>query len=187
MRRGQGLLERSTSPIGAQDKRVSVLLRPRIHARFPIRNTKALRRLAAKADAAAVATDLQVSSQSQAVNRALRSARDTASLASERYQKGLSSYLDVAEAQRASLQAERQETQLARSAGGFNHSACEGARARRARRPRPDEAEGPHGRRSAANPNGIFGFAIGGFSHAIGCRVGYHANTSSAACRWPAI
>ncbi len=53
-----------------------------------------------------------LSSQSEAVNRALLSARDTAALADERYQRGLSSYLDVVDAQRAALQAERQETQL---------------------------------------------------------------------------
>ena len=48
----------------------------------------------------------------EAVNRALLSARDTAALANERYQRGLSSYLDVVDAQRTALQAERQETQL---------------------------------------------------------------------------
>lgn len=53
-----------------------------------------------------------LASQSEAVNRALVSARDTASLASERYQKGLSNYLDVVDAQRAALQAERQQAQL---------------------------------------------------------------------------
>jgi len=53
-----------------------------------------------------------LSAQSEAVNRALISARDTAALANERYQKGLSSYLDVVDAQRTALQAERQETQL---------------------------------------------------------------------------
>jgi outer membrane protein, multidrug efflux system len=52
-------------------------------------------------------------SQSEAVNRALVSARDTAALAGERYQKGLSNYLDVVDAQRIALQAERQATQLA--------------------------------------------------------------------------
>jgi multidrug efflux system outer membrane protein len=36
----------------------------------------------------------------------------TAALATERYQRGLSSYLDVVDAQRAALQAERQEAQL---------------------------------------------------------------------------
>jgi hypothetical protein len=40
------------------------------------------------------------------------SARDTAILANERYQKGLSNYLDVVDAQRVALQAERQQTQL---------------------------------------------------------------------------
>ncbi len=50
--------------------------------------------------------------QGEAVNRALVSARDTASLAKERYQKGLTSYLDVVDAERAALQAERQDAQL---------------------------------------------------------------------------
>jgi outer membrane protein, multidrug efflux system len=53
-----------------------------------------------------------LSSQSEAVNRALLSSRDTAALANERYQRGLSSYLDVVDAQRIALQAERQDTQL---------------------------------------------------------------------------
>ena len=53
-----------------------------------------------------------LATQSEAVNRALVSSRDTAALANERYQRGLSSYLDVVDAQRAVLQAERQETQL---------------------------------------------------------------------------
>jgi len=51
-------------------------------------------------------------SQGEAVNRALVAARDTASLANERYQKGLTSYLDVVDAERAALQAERQDAQL---------------------------------------------------------------------------
>lgn len=50
--------------------------------------------------------------QNEAVDRALASARDTAALAEERYQQGLSSYLDVVDAQRIALQAERQESQL---------------------------------------------------------------------------
>jgi outer membrane protein, multidrug efflux system len=51
-------------------------------------------------------------SQNEAVQRALLSARDTAALANERYQQGLSSYLEVVDAQRLALQAERQDTQL---------------------------------------------------------------------------
>ncbi len=53
-----------------------------------------------------------LAAQSEAVNRALVAARDTAALASERYQRGLTSYLDVVDAQRAALQAERTEVQL---------------------------------------------------------------------------
>lgn len=53
-----------------------------------------------------------LAAQAQAVSRALTAARDTATLAGERYQKGLTSYLDVVDAQRAALQAERQDTQL---------------------------------------------------------------------------
>lgn len=53
-----------------------------------------------------------LASQSDAVDRALISSRDTASLANERYQQGLNSYLDVVDAQRTVLQAERQDTQL---------------------------------------------------------------------------
>lgn len=53
-----------------------------------------------------------LAAQAEAVNRALESARDTATLANERYQRGLSSYLEVVDAQRAALQAERQDTQL---------------------------------------------------------------------------
>jgi len=40
------------------------------------------------------------------------SARDTATLADQRYQQGLTSYLDVVDAQRVALQAERSEAQL---------------------------------------------------------------------------
>lgn len=50
--------------------------------------------------------------QNEAVLRALASARDTVALATERYERGLSSYLEVVDAQRAALQAERQDTQL---------------------------------------------------------------------------
>jgi multidrug efflux system outer membrane protein len=53
-----------------------------------------------------------LTAQGQAVNRALVSARTTATLADERYQRGLTSYLDVVDAQRAALQAERTEVQL---------------------------------------------------------------------------
>jgi multidrug efflux system outer membrane protein len=53
-----------------------------------------------------------LTAQGEAVHRALVSARDTAALAEERYQRGLSSYLDVVDAQRAVLQAERTEVQL---------------------------------------------------------------------------
>ncbi len=53
-----------------------------------------------------------LSSQSAAVDRALLSARDTTALANERYRTGLSNYLDVVDAQRAALQAERQQIQL---------------------------------------------------------------------------
>jgi multidrug efflux system outer membrane protein len=53
-----------------------------------------------------------LASQSQAVDRALVSARDTAHLAGERYRQGLTSYLDVVDAERDVLQAERQQTEL---------------------------------------------------------------------------
>jgi outer membrane protein, multidrug efflux system len=53
-----------------------------------------------------------LTAQGEAVNRALAWSRDTATLAYERYQQGLSSYLEVVDAQRLALQAERQETQL---------------------------------------------------------------------------
>jgi multidrug efflux system outer membrane protein len=53
-----------------------------------------------------------LAAQAEAVNRALVSARDTATLANERYQRGLTSYLDVVDAQREALKAERQDTQL---------------------------------------------------------------------------
>lgn len=50
--------------------------------------------------------------QAAAMNRALAAARDTVTLANERYRQGLSSYLDVVDAQRVALQAERQDVQL---------------------------------------------------------------------------
>jgi multidrug efflux system outer membrane protein len=53
-----------------------------------------------------------LASQSEAVDRALAASRDTFSLANERYQKGLTGYLDVVDAQRDSLDAERTQTQL---------------------------------------------------------------------------
>ncbi|MFO1498253.1 MAG: efflux transporter outer membrane subunit [Verrucomicrobiota bacterium] len=53
-----------------------------------------------------------LAAQTEAVQRALLSARDTAALATERYQRGLSNYLDVVDAERIVLQAERQATQL---------------------------------------------------------------------------
>lgn len=53
-----------------------------------------------------------LAAQHDAVNRALASARDTATLADGRYQQGLSSYLDVVDAQRVTLQMERQDAQL---------------------------------------------------------------------------
>jgi len=53
-----------------------------------------------------------LTSQGQAVHRALLSARDTAALAEERYQRGLSSYLDIVDAERTVLQSERAGVQL---------------------------------------------------------------------------
>ena len=50
--------------------------------------------------------------QSEAVDRALRAARDTSNLADDRYQRGLSNYLDVVDAQRAAFDAEREAIQL---------------------------------------------------------------------------
>jgi multidrug efflux system outer membrane protein len=50
--------------------------------------------------------------ESEAVGRAVAAARDTAALANERYQQGLSSYLDVVDAQRGVFSAERQATRL---------------------------------------------------------------------------
>lgn len=48
----------------------------------------------------------------EAVSRAQASAKQTAALAQERYDKGLANYLDVVDAQRTVLQAERQQAQL---------------------------------------------------------------------------
>jgi len=53
-----------------------------------------------------------LAAQAEAVNRALVSARDTATLANERHQRGLTSYLDVVDAEREALKAERQDAQL---------------------------------------------------------------------------
>ena len=53
-----------------------------------------------------------LAAQAEAVNRGLTSARDTVALANERYQKGLTSYLDVVDAQREALKAERQDAEL---------------------------------------------------------------------------
>lgn len=53
-----------------------------------------------------------IASQNEAIDRALLAARDTVTLADERYRKGLSNYLDVVDAQRLALQAERQQAQL---------------------------------------------------------------------------
>lgn len=50
--------------------------------------------------------------QAEALTRAIESARDTVELANERYLRGLTSYLDVVDAQRAVLEAERQDAQL---------------------------------------------------------------------------
>lgn len=53
-----------------------------------------------------------LAAQGEAIGRAVVSARTTAALAGERYQQGLTSYLDVVDAQRAALQAERTEVQI---------------------------------------------------------------------------
>ncbi len=53
-----------------------------------------------------------LSAQATAVARAVASARDTAQLANERYRQGLTSFLDVVDAERAALQSERQATQV---------------------------------------------------------------------------
>lgn len=53
-----------------------------------------------------------LAAQHAAVDRSLLSARDTAGLASARYEKGLSNYLDVVDAQRSVLQTERLAVQL---------------------------------------------------------------------------
>lgn len=48
-----------------------------------------------------------LAAQREAVNRSLLSARDTVTLATERYDRGLSNYLEVVDAQRVALQTER--------------------------------------------------------------------------------
>jgi multidrug efflux system outer membrane protein len=53
-----------------------------------------------------------LSAQTAAAGRAIASARETASLATERYRTGLTNYLDVVDARRAVLQAERLDRQL---------------------------------------------------------------------------
>lgn len=53
-----------------------------------------------------------LAAQHQAVTRSLTAARATATLANERYQKGLSTYLEVVDAERGALQAERQEAEV---------------------------------------------------------------------------
>ncbi|HWB03945.1 MAG TPA: efflux transporter outer membrane subunit [Verrucomicrobiales bacterium] len=53
-----------------------------------------------------------LSAQTAAAGRAIASSRDTASLAAERYRTGLTNYLDVVDARRAVLQAERLDRQL---------------------------------------------------------------------------
>jgi len=54
------------------------------------------------------------------VKNALVSARDTATLANERYQQGLSSYLDVVDAQRIGLLDQRVFHQRAKPATRFD-------------------------------------------------------------------
>jgi outer membrane protein, multidrug efflux system len=53
-----------------------------------------------------------LSAQSASVNRVITSAEDTAALAADRYKTGLTNYLDVVDAQRAALDAERQAARL---------------------------------------------------------------------------
>jgi len=53
-----------------------------------------------------------LAAQAAAIDRALTAARDTASFARERHLRGLSSYLEVVDAERGALQAERTRTQL---------------------------------------------------------------------------
>ncbi len=53
-----------------------------------------------------------LSAQVGAIDRALAAARDTSTLARERHRRGLSSYLDVVDAERAALSAERARAQL---------------------------------------------------------------------------
>lgn len=54
----------------------------------------------------------ELAAQQASINRALLAARDTAALATARYEKGLSNYLDVVDAQRVALQTEREAVQL---------------------------------------------------------------------------
>jgi hypothetical protein len=60
----------------------------------------------------ALADTRELAAQLDATQRALSGARDTVARASARYTRGLSNYLDVVDAPRGMLQAERQETQL---------------------------------------------------------------------------
>jgi len=53
-----------------------------------------------------------LATQREAVTRSIISAQDTATLAADRYQTGLTNYLDVVDAQRTALDAERQAARL---------------------------------------------------------------------------
>jgi hypothetical protein len=67
-----------------------------------------------------------LAAQGEAVHRALASARETATLANERYPKGLTSYLDVADAQRDSAPSQTSGQAIARPAGDLSYSARQG-------------------------------------------------------------